>query len=176
MNKPIYLRVNIVWIVIVIFVLGFMFYMKKNLQPVQPALFPAHVPLPPAEALYYNTALKTNHVRFVDKDWPPMVKLDTGLFSCTPTGTEITQRGQMTEKIISGKKYCVTVTSEGAAGSTYKTYTYVTQTGNNLGTLTFTLQFVQCMNYDEPEQTTCKLDQSSLDIDKIAYSIFTKKE
>lgn len=105
-----------------------------------------------------------------------MVKLDTGLFSCTPTGTEITQGGQITEKIISGKKYCVTVTSEGTAGSTYKTYNYVTQMGKNLGTLTFTLQFVQCMNYDEPEQTTCKLDQSSLNIDKLAYSIFTKKE
>ncbi len=176
MNKNIYLRAVIILMIIVVCIFGVIIYKKKNLQSVQPAPFPAHVPLPPPEADSYNTVLTTNHIRVVDTVWPPAVTLETGLFDCTPTGTEITQEGQTTQKTISGKPYCVTVTSEGAAGSTYKTYTYVTQIGKNLGTLTFTLQFVQCMNYDEPEQTTCKLDQSSLNIDKLAYSIFTKKE
>lgn len=176
MPKLIYLRAFIILMVVAVCVFGVMVYMKKNFQPAKPAPFSAHVPLPPAEALFYNTALKTNHVRVVDTAWPPVVTLDTGLFNCVASGKANTPEGQTGEKTISGKKYCVTETSEGAAGSTYKTYTYVTQVGKNLGKLTFTLQFVQCMNYDEPEQTTCKLDQSSFNVDKLAYSIFTKKE
>jgi hypothetical protein len=57
---------------------------------------------------------------------------------------------------IGGREYCVTKVSDGAAGSTYTQYAYATAEGNDKTKIfTFTLRFVQCMNYDDPEQAEC---------------------
>ena len=73
------------------------------------------------------------------------------------------------------RAHCIVKTSEGAAGSTYMTYEYITGQGDFLAHVKFTLRFPQCMNYDEPQQGACKAEQATFDIDglvdRIASSI-----
>jgi hypothetical protein len=72
---------------------------------------------------------------------------------------------------INGHEYCVTQASEGAAGSTYTTYTYTWAQGAQTGKLSFVLQKVQCANYDEPQKTACKSEQAAFDIGPIVDAI-----
>jgi membrane-bound inhibitor of C-type lysozyme len=88
--------------------------------------------------------------------WPPLV---------TKIGAVLCEVGEVKE--IDGTEYCVTTLSEGAAGSTYTTYTYEREGVR----AEFTLRFPQCLNYDQPEQTACVQDQESLDVDALADDI-----
>ena len=93
-------------------------------------------------------------------EWPPQIKVLKGPYSCTSKN----------ERVIDGKKFCVTKQAEGAAGSTYTTYTYVSQLDGKVTSLTFTLRAVQCSNYDEPKASECFLEQASFSAD----NLFTK--
>ena|ERR1035437_6131967 len=94
--------------------------------------------------------------------WPPKVEVISGPFSCDESGSEI---AKTTKKVIAGKTYCVTVQSEGAAGSIYNTYTYVTVVGAQVTKTTFILRFVQCDNYEDPQKTECKNERAAFDPD-----------
>ncbi len=62
----------------------------------------------------------------------------------------------------------VIVIGGGAAGSIYTQYSYVTATDNNkLLNLSFTLRFVQCANYEDPQKTACEKGRGTFDIDSI---------
>ncbi len=61
--------------------------------------------------------------------------------------------------------------AEGAAGSTYTTYSYRFVKGDDLETLSFTLRTVQCLNYDEPKQSACQREQASFDPNALADQI-----
>jgi hypothetical protein len=101
-------------------------------------------------------------------EWPPKVEqLDD--FSCAPTDNGPT--GKVEKRTINGKVYCVTIESEGAAGSTYVTYGYTTDRGDAVLRATFTLRFPQCLNYDDPNQTSCKNEQASFNVDTLAAGI-----
>ena len=77
-----------------------------------------------------------------------------------------TARWAKTKKnLVDDREYCVTRSSEGAAGSTYRAYEYAFQFGTSTYRIAFTLRFPQCTNYDEPQQSACKAEQSSYDID-----------
>jgi hypothetical protein len=67
--------------------------------------------------------------------------------------------------------YCVTTASEGAAGSTYMNYAYVSAKGNRLIEFSFSLRFVQCGNYDEPTTTACETERTAFNIDSIVDRI-----
>ena len=95
------------------------------------------------------------------QEWPPQVVLEGGEYSCA----------EEQERIIGGREYCVVETSEGAAGSVYHTYEYITPQGDFIAHVKFTLKFPQCENYDEPQQNTCKAEQASFDIDGLADRI-----
>ena len=90
-------------------------------------------------------------------EWPPVLER-TDAYSCTAE-----------ERVISGTTYCVQETGEGAAGSTFITYVY--EKAGVRGT--FTLRFPQCLNYDQPQQGTCQLEQQSLDVDTLADRILS---
>ncbi len=94
------------------------------------------------------------------QDWPPIVELKAGKFTCAKTGVEL--------HTVGNRLYCVTKSSEGAAGSTYTTYQYSTTYGDFVARISFTLRFPQCMNYDNPEQDQCKREQVNFDIDSLA--------
>ncbi len=107
-----------------------------------------------------------------NQDWPPVVTTIPGEFSCNSSGSEIKPEGKTNERTINGKRYCVTLRSEGAAGSTYTTYTYITPlidtpSNNKLVQTVFTLRSVQCDNYDDLQKTACKNEQMSFSPDSI---------
>jgi hypothetical protein len=116
----------------------------------------------------YPDPLTTKFV--TTQDWPPIVTMTSGEYVCVKGNTK-DNTGVVTEHSVGNKKYCVTTSSEGAAGSTYTTYEYVRKQGDFLAHMTFTLRYVQCMNYDEPNQTACKTEQTGFDVDSLADRI-----
>lgn len=131
---------------------------------------PAPEPLP-VETLVFDTALTTKHISTPDVVWPSVVKLSVGVFSCNVQGTNTSETGKVELKTIAGTQYCVTTHNEGAAGSMYTTYIYTTEIKNQLATTTFTLRFVQCDNYDDPEKTLCKTEREQFNPDIMANGI-----
>lgn len=124
-------------------------------------------------SLKYPENFGTSYISVTD--WPPKVQVLDSTFSCNPAGNEIERAGQTTEKIINGRSYCITKESEGAAGSIYTQYAYLTKVGNQLVSLTFSLRFVQCANYDDPKKTSCENERNIFDpdltIDQIIQTI-----
>jgi hypothetical protein len=164
-SKIVALVLSVVAIVsIVSFVYGEKFFPTKNLNnsPITQSPVVQYQP--------YNTDLMTKYISLGTPDtvWPPQVVFTLGVFTCTDTGNEIQINGKTSNKTIQGKQYCVTQTSEGAAGSTYTTYTYTTTKGSELATVSFTLRAVQCMNYDDPKQSECLAERASFDPDTLA--------
>jgi len=126
----------------------------------------------------YPTELLTKYISVVN--WPPQVKIKNKKFICNPFDNEIQQGGQTELRLVDNRSYCVTKESEGAAGSTYTSYTYEFPQNNQTGIITFTLRFVQCQNYDEPKTSECENERSAFDVDgtvdKIVQNIKIKSE
>lgn len=102
------------------------------------------------------------------ENWPPVITTHKNSYSCD-TGGPYSQ--QTTEKVIDGVTYCIKTENEGAAGTTYKTITYTTSEK----TSTFTLRYVSCGNYGDPEKADCLRNQSAFDLDKIVSSLMSIK-
>jgi len=102
------------------------------------------------------------------ENWPPVITANKNSYSCD-TGGPYSQ--QTTEKVIDGVTYCIKTENEGAAGTTYKTITYTTSEK----TSTFTLRYVSCGNYGDPEKADCLRNQSAFDLDKIVSSLMSIK-
>lgn len=98
------------------------------------------------------------------ENWPPVITANKNSYSCNMGGPN---SQQTTEKIIDAITYCIKTVNEGAAGTTYKTITYTTSEK----TSTFTLRYVSCGNYDDPEKADCLRNQSAFDLDKIVSSL-----
>lgn len=118
----------------------------------------------------YDSTLNTKYITS-QNPWPPEVFFSDGNLECNVGGSAVLGGGITVKKVIDGKNYCVITASEGAAGSTYTTYTYSTIIDGKLATTNFVLKFVQCENYDDPQKTECKNEQASFDIDKLANAI-----
>lgn len=157
-------------IAIVIIVAGFVWTLVPSKESVTPK-----PPLPVKEQAPINegmTATTTNGVSFFypeklptsyinTAEWPPQIKVLNGPYVCTTKA----------ERVIDGKKFCVTEEAEGAAGSTYTTYTYISQFGNKALSTTFTLRAVQCANYDEPKASECTMERASFSVDSLVSKI-----
>lgn len=98
-------------------------------------------------------------------DWPPQIQELNQVFSCNEGGSEIMTAGQTKKQTINGTEYCVTKESEGAAGSIYTQYAYAFPRNGKTDIITFSLRFVQCANYDDPNKTECENERSSFSID-----------
>lgn len=120
----------------------------------------------------YETALDTTYITTPDALWPPVVNRTEAGMVCEGGENEVLENGETVAKDIEGKAYCVTIASEGAAGSVYSTYIYKTEIEEGVTVETeFTLRFVQCDNYDDPEKTDCKKEQTEFNPDDLAYAI-----
>jgi hypothetical protein len=111
----------------------------------------------------YPETLKTEYIS--TNEWPPTVTVSTGTSPCvvaSSTGSDFKETSQRT---VAGRTYCIVDTRGAAAGSQYLEYAYTTPWQDGSVTVRFTLQYPQCMNYDDPEQTACKQEQASFDID-----------
>jgi len=118
----------------------------------------------------YPEKLTTNYISTVD--WPPQIAVTSGPFTCTEAGQETARAGKTEKRMVDNRIYCVTKVTEGAAGSIYTQYSYITTTGNNkLVNLTFSLRFVQCGNYDAPKKTECEGERETFDIDSVVDRI-----
>lgn len=117
----------------------------------------------------YPEEISATYIHAVD--WPPKLQVESGPFYCTPGGEETSRAGQTARKTISGKDYCVTKVTEGAAGSIYTQYAYATDIQKKVLFLTFSLRAVQCGNYDEPQRTACDRERAAFTIDPIVNQI-----
>ncbi len=161
MNKE---KASIVGLVVITLIVGGFWYAKnKNIPFIgQNTKTPVNV--------YYDTTWTSTYI--TTETWPPVVAFETGQFTCTETGDVVMLGGKTTQKSIDGKPYCITVASEGAAGSVYTTYTYATSGGDGIvAKTTFTTKEVQCTNYDDPEKTACETERDNFDIDVLVHKV-----
>ena len=119
----------------------------------------------------YPEELGTQYVHA--QEWPPLVEQVVNVFSCEEGDITAADGPLKSASLheIEGKAYCVTLFSEGAAGSTYTTYEYSTQQEERVVRIVFTLRTPQCVNYDEPERTACTAEQRAFNIDELVHQI-----
>lgn len=126
---------------------------------------------PQGTQFMYPSVLPTKFV--TAQTWPPTVEMTAGEFVCTEGEATLSDGSSkyFERRTIAGSAYCVGTSSEGAAGSTYTSYEYSTAQGDFLTRVIFTLREVQCLNYDEPEQSSCKSEQANFDPNDLADRI-----
>lgn len=118
----------------------------------------------------YPPTVGTDYVSTVD--WPPMVRVEKNVpFVCTVSGDLTVSAGKTELITIEGHEYCLTRSSEGAAGSVYTQYAYTFPRQSDVVTLTFSLRATQCMNYDEPRRSACTREQATFTANKVADQI-----
>lgn len=139
---------KIVWLVLVLIVIGLSFlFIKPKATPSDWLTFTD-------EAGVYTFRYPQDFGRpyVTPVDWPPQVNLlENSSLNCNP--------------------YCITTTDEGAAGSTYRQYTYLTKHDGQVMRLVFTARLPQCLNYDQPKQSECQQDQAKFNPDVIIDQI-----
>jgi len=119
----------------------------------------------------YPASLNANYISTVN--WPPMVKVREGKqLVCQETPAESSLPARTMRKQINGREYCVSASSEGAAGSVYTEYSYTTVRNEKIAELSFTLQYPQCYNYDDPKQSECQTERETYDLDALVGNMF----
>ena len=118
---------------------------------------------------HFPEDIKTTYIHTVD--WPPKVNIYNEIFDCTEAGEETDRAGKTEKRTIGGTEYCVTVESEGAAGSVYSNYAYSFLRGQGTIILTFSLRAVQCANYPESQRIACEAEREDFEIDETIHKI-----
>lgn len=72
---------------------------------------------------------------------------------------------RISKKEMNGRKYCISASSEGAAGSVYTEYAYATVIENKVYLIKFIARYPQCDNYPEEENIKCKRERESFNLD-----------
>jgi len=125
----------------------------------------------------YPKELLAKYVSVVE--WPPVIKIETGIYSCQTTPQEISSMSDITsERLVDNRTYCVNIKNEGAVGSVYSSYVYTTAKNGKLVKVSFTLQYPNCNNYDEEQRKACTSEREAFDIDstidRIVQSVVIK--
>ena len=112
----------------------------------------------------YPKELLAKYISIVE--WPPVVKIETGTYSCKTTPQEVSSMSDTTsQRMVDDRTYCMNVKHEGAAGSFYSSYTYTTTKSDKLVKVSFTLRYPNCNNYDEEQSKACTNEREAFDID-----------
>lgn len=122
----------------------------------------------------YPETFSTKYIHTVD--WPPTVQVIEDKIDCLEAGAEGDRAGLTVKNIINNHEYCVTIKSEGAAGSTYNQYAYSTRINGKTYIYTFTTRMVQCANYNDPEKTMCEEERKNFDLDTLVDHIIQSTE
>lgn len=127
----------------------------------------------------YPKELLAKYISVVE--WPPVVKVETGIYLCKTTLQEVSGMSNIiSERMVDNRTYCVNVKNEGAAGSVYSSYVYSTAKNGQIVNVSFTLQYPNCNNYDEEQRKACSGEREAFDIDstvdRIVQSIDFKQE
>ncbi|HEY0964796.1 MAG TPA: hypothetical protein VGE31_03290 [Candidatus Paceibacterota bacterium] len=120
---------------------------------------------PQSATFKYPEELPTTYI--TGMDWPPEIFLNTEGYGCTPAGAVTDRAGKTEEKTINGRSYCVTTLEEGAAGSVYRQYAYMTEKEGTSFVLTLSTRSVQCGNFDAAERVACEEEQRTFDLDNL---------
>lgn len=107
--------------------------------------------------------------------WPPVVSTVDKPYICNIGGNSTGKTGQTSLIKINNNEYCAHTLVQGAAGSSYTEYTYSRPIAGKTSTINFTIQAVQCMNYDEPSRSTCKDKQSNYDLLPVVDVLFNNR-
>ena len=158
------------FIILIILGLGLFYFMKNERKPVVVEGWKNQANTAQKVEFMYPEDLGKKYIFAVN--WPPMVLVSTNEFSCTETGSETSEIGEIVLIKVKGNSYCVTKVREGAAGSTYTQYAYEREIDEKNVTLSFTLRTPQCGNYNEPEKITCETEQNSFKLDNLVNQIF----
>jgi len=121
----------------------------------------------PALKLSFNYPLKltTEYTSIVN--WPPRISISSDPWACPETAPSSSLSERVSRRLIDNRVYCLKALSEGAAGSVFTDYTYITAKENKLVALSFTLRAVQCYNYDDPKKTACERERETFDLDAV---------
>lgn len=113
----------------------------------------------------YPEKLLTDYI--FTQSWPPKVAVSENehQLNCVETPAESSLPQRVSKRMVDDRTYCVKADGEGAAGSVYITYDYSTIRDNNLVTVSFTLVYPQCDNYDDPQKTACTNERTAFDLD-----------
>ena len=83
---------------------------------------------------------------------------------CTETDLSLSLPFSISKREINNKKYCISASSEGAAGSVYTEYSYATVIENKVYSIKFIARYPQCDNYPEEESAKCKKERESFNL------------
>jgi hypothetical protein len=106
--------------------------------------------------------------------WPPMLTSED-VTELTCAVGEDQARGYKTEFVEGGgMQFCRTISTEGAAGSVYYSYSYKFSSGSSTAVqnITFGVRMPQCENYDSPEKEQCIEEQKNFNPDAIVARAF----
>lgn len=117
----------------------------------------------------YPEKLTTQYI--YTQEWPPTVKVESGNFSCKESPDLNSSTERVTQRVIGNSIYCVYVKDEGAAGSVYSAYTYTTSKNDKLVSISFTLCYLACGNYDKEQNQACTSEREAFDLDAIVNRI-----
>lgn len=114
---------------------------------------------------------------FDSKDeYPPEFNLVEGRLSCKKKSAESNLPTKMGKRTIHGQKYCIKSLSQGAAGSIYTEYTYATVKSNDLVTVSLTVCYPQCVNYDQRRRSECQKERQEFDLDQVVHQVVESVE
>lgn len=105
------------------------------------------------------------------REWPPQFTVTKEAYACVATAATSTASSFTREETFNGNTYCVTERKEGAAGSTYTEYKVAFAKEEKLLTMSFTVQTVQCLNYDGSQQSVCQSAQAAFKVEELVDTI-----
>ncbi len=102
--------------------------------------------------------------------------VEDGEIECDETPPESSLPFRVSKKEINNQKYCISASSEGAAGSVYTQYAYTTVIGSNVYLINFVARYPNCDNYPEEENNECKIERESFNLDKLVNQEIQKMQ
>lgn len=129
-------------------------------------------PQPQEESLIFGQIEPLNTKYISGQVWPPQIVVsEEANLICEETPKESSFSLRTYKEVFNNQEYCITASSEGAAGSIYTEYSYTTLKFKKLIRLDFVLRFNNCANYEEVENLACTQERESFNptkyIDKI---------
>jgi hypothetical protein len=92
-------------------------------------------------------------------------EIDCQETSLNPSVATLTSSVINSKKEINGKKYCVTYSIEGAAGSVFTQNAYTTVINDNVYLIIFVARYNNCGNYPEEELVKCHVERENFNLD-----------
>ncbi|MCX6756532.1 MAG: hypothetical protein NTW35_00015 [Candidatus Nomurabacteria bacterium] len=172
----------IILLIIIILILGYVAFLKPqnaNKNDVSDTQIPVtNIPVQnpvvtnsPQNNLPVNTnnpvSLSTTLPQYIggQSGWPPVIENSVASYSCAQvTHSGYGPNGSNIEKIINGKKYCITSSVDAAAGHRYGTYVYTTANGSGTKMTSFILGWPSCGGYGgpgDPQYNQCQTNQDT---------------